>query len=162
VFHLKRKPNYFTWTPSRTKRRNQRQYWILAAVSRCCSWCTAWNRHGRNLSCLSLDEHLSQTNTSCVPKCCYKLLFCCLIWYFLVRTRIAKCFTNSSKRFRCEWTHVLLVNTTCSYLYSFCTTGVSSGLATRVTLTRVSRSTGDVGGESVARGRPVSRSIFVP
>jgi hypothetical protein len=30
-----------------------------------------------------------------------------------------------------EWTHVLPVNTQCSNLYSFCTAGVSSGLATR-------------------------------
>jgi len=26
------------------KRQNQWQCWIPAAVSRCCSWCTAWNR----------------------------------------------------------------------------------------------------------------------
>jgi hypothetical protein len=51
VFHLKRNPNYYTWTPSRTKPRNQWQYWILAAVSRCCSRCTAWNMYCRNFSC---------------------------------------------------------------------------------------------------------------
>jgi hypothetical protein len=44
---------------------------------------------------LSLDEHLSQTNTSCVPKFC-------LIRYFLVRISFAKYFTNSNKRFRYE------------------------------------------------------------
>jgi hypothetical protein len=38
-----------------------------------------------------------------------------------------------------EWTHVLLVNTPCSHLHSFCATGVSSGLVTRVTLIWVSR-----------------------
>jgi hypothetical protein len=32
-------------------------------------------------------------------KCCYLSLYC-LIRYFHVRKRIAKCFTNSSKRFR--------------------------------------------------------------
>jgi hypothetical protein len=48
---------------------------------------------------LSLDEHLSQTNTSCVPKFCYQSVYC-LIRYFLVRIRIAKCSTNSSKLFR--------------------------------------------------------------
>jgi hypothetical protein len=59
---LKRNPIYYTWTTSRTKR-NQWQYWILAAVSRCCSWCTAWNRYGRNFSCfvarwaLVTDKH---------------------------------------------------------------------------------------------------------
>jgi hypothetical protein len=29
---------------------------------------------------LSLDEHLSQTNTSFVPKFCYQPVYCCLIW----------------------------------------------------------------------------------
>jgi hypothetical protein len=38
-----------------------------------------------------------------------------------------------------EWTHVLLVNTPCSQLHSFCATGVHSSLATNVTLTRESR-----------------------
>jgi hypothetical protein len=63
IFNLKRNPDYYTWTPSRTKRRNQWQYWILAVVSRCCSWCTAWNRCGRNFSCfvarwpLVTDKH---------------------------------------------------------------------------------------------------------
>jgi hypothetical protein len=47
---------------------------------------------------LSLDEHLSQTNNSCAPKFCYQSVYFCLIRYFLVRIRIVKCFTNSSKR----------------------------------------------------------------
>jgi hypothetical protein len=51
---------------------------------------------------LSLDEHSSQRNTSCVPKFCYLPVYYHLIPYFLVRIRIAKCFNNSSKRFRCE------------------------------------------------------------
>jgi hypothetical protein len=51
---------------------------------------------------ISLDEHLSQTDTSCVPKFCFQSVYCCLVRYCLVRIRIAKCFTNSSKRFRCE------------------------------------------------------------
>jgi hypothetical protein len=38
-----------------------------------------------------------------------------------------------------EWTYVLLANTPRSHLHSFCATGVSSGLATWTTLTRVSR-----------------------
>jgi hypothetical protein len=38
-----------------------------------------------------------------------------------------------------EWTHVLLVSTPRSHLHSFCAAGASSGLVTRVTLTRVSR-----------------------
>jgi hypothetical protein len=38
-----------------------------------------------------------------------------------------------------EWTYVLLVNTSRSHLHSFCATGVSSGLSTRMTLTRALR-----------------------
>jgi hypothetical protein len=56
-----------------------------------------------------------------------------------------------------EWTHVLTVNTPCSHRHSFCATGVSSGLATRVTLTRVSR--GRLG-ESLTRG--LTFWFFVP
>jgi hypothetical protein len=52
---------------------------------------------------LSFIEHLSQTNTSCIPKFCYQSVYC-FIRYFLVRIRIAKCFTNISKRFRYEVT----------------------------------------------------------
>jgi hypothetical protein len=37
-----------------------------------------------------------------------------------------------------ECAHVLLVNTLCLHLFSICATGVSSGLATRVTLHQVS------------------------
>jgi hypothetical protein len=48
---------------------------------------------------LSLDEHSFQTYTFCVPKFCYQSMYCCLIQYFLVRIRIAKCFTNSNKQF---------------------------------------------------------------
>jgi nitrate reductase gamma subunit len=82
----------------------------------------------------------------------------------VVRIRIAKCFTNSSKWFRCEvmfenehtffsWTHHVC---TCTV---FCATGVSSGLATRVTLTRV---TGEVGAVYYMGGGPASDCIFVP
>jgi hypothetical protein len=92
---------------------------------------------------LSLDEHLSQTNTACVQKCCYQSVYCCHIRNFLVRTRIAKCFTNSSKRFRCEVTFEN-EQTFCSWIHHVrtCTAVaklVSSRLATRVTLSRVSQ-----------------------
>jgi hypothetical protein len=55
-------------------------------------------------------------NTSCVPKFCYQSVHCCLIRYFLVRIRTAKCFTNNSKRFRCE---VMFENehTFCSWIH---------------------------------------------
>jgi hypothetical protein len=50
-------------TLSRTELRNKWQYWIIAAVYCCCSWCTAWSRHDRNYSCfvarwaLVIDKH---------------------------------------------------------------------------------------------------------
>jgi hypothetical protein len=44
----------------------------------------------------------SQRHTSCVSKFCYQSVYCCPTRYFLVGIRIAKCFTNSSIRFRCE------------------------------------------------------------
>jgi hypothetical protein len=44
----------------------------------------------------------THTNTSCVPKCCYQSVYCCLVLYFHVKMSIAKCFTNSRKLFWCE------------------------------------------------------------
>jgi hypothetical protein len=38
-----------------------------------------------------------------------------------------------------KWTHFLFVNTSCSNLHSFCASGMTCGLATSVTLNRVSR-----------------------
>jgi hypothetical protein len=38
-----------------------------------------------------------------------------------------------------EWTRVMLGNTRCSQRHSFCASGFSSGLSTRLTLTRLSR-----------------------
>jgi hypothetical protein len=91
---------------------------------------------------LSLDEHLSQTNTSCVPKFCYQSVYCFPIRYFLVRIRLlnaSRTATDVSMRINIrEWTHVLLVITSYSHLHSYCATVMSSGLAIRVTLTWMS------------------------
>jgi hypothetical protein len=65
-------------------------------------------------------------NASCVSKCCYQSVYCCIIRYFHVRIRIAKCFTNRSRPFRCERTFCSRVET--PYRHSFCAIGVSSGL----------------------------------
>jgi hypothetical protein len=62
-------------------------------------------------------SRVSETfHTSCVPKFCYQSVYCCLIWYFLVRISIAKYFTNSSKRF---WYEVMFENghTFCSWIH---------------------------------------------
>jgi hypothetical protein len=42
------------------------------------------------------------TITSCVTTFCYRSVYCSLILNILVSTRIAKCSTNSRKRFRWE------------------------------------------------------------
>jgi hypothetical protein len=94
------------------------------------------------------------SKTSIHPKCCYKSVYCCLIRYFLVRIRIVKCFTNSSKRFRCEVTFEN-EHSFCSWIHHVrtCTAFVplawAAALVTRVTLTRVSR--GRLG-ENVTQG----------
>jgi len=95
----------------------------------------------------SLDKHMSHKGTSCVPKCCYHLVHYCLIWYCLIKICIVMCFTEGIKRFRCK---VMFENEhtlcswmwPCSHLHNVCATGVSSGLATKVTLTRVSHRMG--------------------
>jgi hypothetical protein len=55
-------------------------------------------------------------NTSRAPKFYYQPVYCCLIRHFLARIRIAKCFTKSSRRFRCE---VMFENehTFCSWIH---------------------------------------------
>jgi hypothetical protein len=58
-----------------------------------------------------------------------------------------------------EWTHVLLMNTPCSHVYSVCATGVNSGLATKVTLTSV---VGRGRWESLLHGAEPAPFIFVP
>jgi hypothetical protein len=78
-------PTYYTWNPSRIKRRNQWQYWILAAVSRCCSWCTAWNLYGRVARlALVTDKHFL------CPEILLPVGVLCVIRHFLVRIRIAE------------------------------------------------------------------------
>jgi hypothetical protein len=57
-----------------------------------------------------------------------------------------------------ELTHVLLVNTQCSYLHNFCTTRMTGGLATRMIMTQTSRESW----ERVSHGSgPDSALIFV-
>jgi hypothetical protein len=46
---------------------------------------------------LSLVERLSRADISYAPKCPYSSVYCGRISYFLVRIRIAKCPTKSSK-----------------------------------------------------------------
>jgi hypothetical protein len=160
MFHLKRYPNDYTWTLSRTKRWNQWQYWIFAAVSRCCSWRTAWNRYGRNFSCFVARWALVTGKHLLCPEMLLPVGVLFLIRYILVRIRIAKCFTNSSKRFRCE---VMFENEhafcLCSHLFSVCATGVSIGLATRATLPECH---GGGWVNILHGGGPASDFIFVP
>jgi hypothetical protein len=78
-------------------------------------------------------------NTSCVsgilPVCVlsYSLLPCQDKHCWMLHEQQQTISMGSNVR---EWTRVPFVNTPCSYLHSFCATGVSSGIARRVTLTK--------------------------
>lgn len=79
-------------------------------------------------------------DTSSVPKFCYQPVYCRLVWYFLVRLRKAKCFMSSNFDVKlCSG-----MNTPCLHMHSFYVSNMSSGHATRVTLTRVSRTVASV------------------
>jgi hypothetical protein len=125
-----------------------------------CSVPCAGHRH--TASEPPLSDILVVAETSCDSRFRYPSVCCCIFPHFLDKIRIAKCFTKKSKEFWCEvmfdnehtffsWTHKS------SYLHSFCATGVNSGLATRVTLTPVSR--GNWG--SVTRGWACFRFNFL-
>jgi hypothetical protein len=106
-------------------------------VSHCCRWWIAWIWYDRNFSCyfhsyVYLSQTFAQTRNVVTRQRNYVALG-------LGGLRISTCFTKSRKLFRCEvmfvyYEHVLLVNIRCLYLHDFCASGVSSGLATRVTL----------------------------
>jgi hypothetical protein len=143
MFHLKGNTDCYTWTPSRTKQLNQWQYWILAAVSRCCSWCIALNRYGRNFKCFVAHwaflhiQTLSLSRNFVISQCIVVLYGTSLSGYSLLSASPSSALTipvGSNVR---RWIHVLLVNT-CSHLHSFCAPDVSSGLATRITFIQVS------------------------
>jgi hypothetical protein len=57
----------------------------------------------------------SVANISCVSKFCYQSVYCFLIWYFLVRIHVAKCFTDSSKLFWCIWCLRMNTHLACDY-----------------------------------------------
>jgi hypothetical protein len=60
--------NYHKRTPSCTKRRNHWQSWIFAAVFRCCSWWSAWNRRGPSFTCLVTPSTLVAEKLSPCPE----------------------------------------------------------------------------------------------
>jgi hypothetical protein len=51
--------------------------------------------------CSTLDI-FPTANSSSVSKFCYRSKCSCLSQYFVIGTRVSKCFTNSNKRLRCE------------------------------------------------------------
>jgi hypothetical protein len=81
------------------------------------------------------------TWTGIRPKDCYQSAYCCLIQYFLFTIRIVECFKNSTKQFsRDEMLENICTFSLLTHHIRICTAFVSvgsSGLATRVTLTRV-------------------------
>jgi hypothetical protein len=87
MFHLKQNHNYCTWIPSCTKLWNQLQPYPIVAADAVFEIGTATIS-----SVMSLSEHLSQTNTFCVQKCCYHLVY----WYLIRRLVVSKCFLNAS------------------------------------------------------------------
>jgi hypothetical protein len=92
--HLKRDPNYnsiwkFWWRQYNKTNELVFSFYLLGRTYR-----TALQQ--------MLKMSTTFLKTRIHPKCCYQSVYCCLIRYFLVRIRIAKCFTNSSKRFRYE------------------------------------------------------------
>jgi hypothetical protein len=106
-------------------------------------WCTAWNRYGGNFSCFVARWELVTDKHFLCPE--ILLPVCVLLSYSVLPCQDTHCQmlheqqqTISMRSNVREWTHVLLVNTPCSHLKSFCVTGVSCGLATGETLTRVS------------------------
>jgi hypothetical protein len=102
-------------------------------------------------------HHLLEEKQFLCPTFCYQSVYYCLILNFLARIRTTKCFMNSSsKLFRCE---VVYENghTFGSWTHHFLATAVNTGLATRVTLTRVWR--GKLG-ESVTQGWTAADSFL--
>jgi hypothetical protein len=69
-----------------------------------------------------------------VPEILLPVSVVCLIWYFFVRARVAKCFTRGSKRFLCS-----RINTRFAREYVMFAAGDSGSLATNAALTHVSR-----------------------
>jgi hypothetical protein len=89
---------------------------------------------------IAVFEHFSVTSISAVLNLittrCIVTSFCILLTGYLLHEQQQVISIWSYVR---EWTHVLLVNTPCAHLHSFCAYFVSNGLAPRVTLIRVSR-----------------------
>jgi hypothetical protein len=103
-------------------------------------------------------------NTSCVLKLCYQLLYCCLTENFLVRIRIAECFTNSNKQFPCE---VMFENehAVCSWIHHVCTCTAFSKAVYAAALQQGwpwPEYQGQVWDSPLCGGGPDSDYIFVP
>jgi hypothetical protein len=97
----------------------------------------------RPVICCSINTCHRQTDTSCTPRRSYQTLYFSFGRFFHVRKRIDRFFAIAANGFDAKnirgWPHVLIVNIPCSLLHSFCASGMSSGLATRVKLSTVSR-----------------------
>jgi hypothetical protein len=99
------------------------------------STCTARNRFGRkfHLFCRSVSTCRRQTLPALpnvVTSRCIVTLFDTSLSRYAVRNDSRTAANDSMWRSNVrEWTRVLLVNTTCSHLQSFCAAGVNSGLA---------------------------------
>jgi hypothetical protein len=100
MLHLKRNLNYYTWTPWRTKWRNKRQYIeFLQAYPIVAADALFEIGMAVIAAVLSLDEHLSLTNTSVswnfVTSRCFSLVS-------TPRSGYALLLQEKSRLFRCE------------------------------------------------------------
>jgi hypothetical protein len=157
--HSKSKYNLYKWTHSRTKRWNKWRFWVLTAASHCYRWCTALSWYGCNFFYFVAwwefvtDKHLlrSEISLQSAHSCFIRTSF-----YGYTLLNASWTAWNDSDTTVRERKYVLLVNTPCLHLHNFCATGVSSGQATRMPLTRVSQK------EYITRAGPISDFIFVP
>jgi hypothetical protein len=133
LFHLKCNPNYSSICKLWWHQYNKTDGLF-------CSLYLLWRTY-RTASQLTLNIFMTFLKTSIYLKFYYQLVYCCVAQNFLVRLCTAEWFTNGSRWFwykvMFENEYILPVNTPFLCLDSFCSTGVSGGLVTRVTLTLV-------------------------
>jgi hypothetical protein len=141
ILNLKRNPNYYTWIPSRTNDETNGNIEFLQPYSVVAANVLLEIGTAVISAVTPLDEHLSQTHPvsrNIVVSQCIVLFRTSLLGYALLNASWTAPTISMRSNVR-EWTCVLLANTPRQHSHKFCTTGVSSGLASRVTLPRVSR-----------------------
>jgi hypothetical protein len=90
--------------PTNEARRQKKkwQYWILAAISRCCSWCLGWIRYGRNFNSMSTLPEISHFARTVFSK-----IYVAIALVFLQRCRASHLSTLSDNRHVSCHKHIL-------------------------------------------------------